>query len=288
MSPDVAFLADLDPDDPRTSSQQIANRLRAAILTRTLQPGDKLPSQNELASRYDVARETVKTALRILDRERLIVSRQGSGAYVRAQTERPVGLRPHVETAFEQPNVSIDFAGFSGETLTNTLAEALDKVRAGQLAPSSIQLRVLVTDTSRALAVPRRADADEEDLSVRKRSDRINRRSLDTLIDAVTELGDLGFVESASVQVRVHELSPTIKLYVLNSNEVFFGFYPVIEHSVTIGGESVPLFDVMGKDATLFHFSAEDDDTSDGPQFVEQSRAWFESIWTTVSREYES
>lgn len=286
MSPDAALLEDLDPDDPRTASQQIANRLRAAILTRRLQPGDKLPSQNELAGRYDVARETVKSALRILDRERLIISRQGSGAYVRAQTERPVGLRPHVEAAFEQPHVSIDFAGFSGETLANTLAEALDKVRAGRLTPSSIALRVLVTDTTRDLAVPRRVDADSEDSSIRRRSDRINRRSLDALIDGVTELGDLGFLESASAQVRVHELAPTMKLYILNSHEVFFGFYPIIEHTITVGGEAVPIYDVMGKDATLFHFSGNDDDTSDGPQFVEQSRLWFDSIWTTVSREY--
>src|SRR2546430_6505479 len=99
MSPDLDYLDDLDPDDPRTSSQQIATKLRAAILTRKLQPGDRLPSQNELAPRYGVARETVKSALRLLDRDRLIVTRQGSGAYVRAQTERPVGLRPHVEAA---------------------------------------------------------------------------------------------------------------------------------------------------------------------------------------------
>src|SRR5215207_4828154 len=107
-------LGDLDQDDPRPASQQIANLLRAAILTRKFTPGQKLPSQNDLADRYGVARETVKSALRILREERLIISRQGSGAYVRAQTERPVGLRPHVEAAFDRPHVSVDFAGFSG------------------------------------------------------------------------------------------------------------------------------------------------------------------------------
>ena len=43
--PDTAdYLDDLDPDDPRTESQQIANQLRAAILTRKLQPGLTLRS----------------------------------------------------------------------------------------------------------------------------------------------------------------------------------------------------------------------------------------------------
>jgi DNA-binding GntR family transcriptional regulator len=87
-----------------------AGVLRAAILTRRFQPGERLPSQNELAERYSVARETVKVALRILRDERLVVSRQGSGAFVRAQTDRPVGLRPHIEAAFEQQHVAIDFA----------------------------------------------------------------------------------------------------------------------------------------------------------------------------------
>ena len=119
----------LDPDDPRPASQQIANVLRAAIRTGKFAPGDRLPSQLELADRYGVARETVKSALRVLRDERLIITRQGSGAFVRAQTERPVGLRPHVEEAFNRSNVTVDFAGFSGETLHGALTEPLDKIR---------------------------------------------------------------------------------------------------------------------------------------------------------------
>src|SRR3954453_12530308 len=113
MAANLDYLTNLDPDDPRQASQQIANVLRAAILTRKLAPGDKLPSQPELAARYGVARETVKRALETLRSERLIVSRQGSGAFVRAQTQRPVELRPLIQAAFEQPHVTIDFAGFT-------------------------------------------------------------------------------------------------------------------------------------------------------------------------------
>src|SRR4051812_6033140 len=66
MSTDAEYLGELDLDDPRTPSQQIANQLRAAILTGKLKPGDKLPSQPDLATRYGVARETVKKALQVL------------------------------------------------------------------------------------------------------------------------------------------------------------------------------------------------------------------------------
>src|SRR5512142_2645863 len=104
------------------------------ILTGKLAPGGKLPSQPALSAHYGVARETVKRALEILRSERLIVSRQGSGVFVRAQTQRPVELRPYLEAAFEQEHVTIDFAGFLGETLRDAIAEVLDRVRAGQLA----------------------------------------------------------------------------------------------------------------------------------------------------------
>ena len=125
----------LDPDDPRPPYVQVANALRAAILTKTFSPGDRLPSRNDLAKKYNVAPMTVQNALRELREEGLIVSRQGSGVFVRERTERPVGLRPHIERAFERPHVTIDFAGFSGETLHGVMQEPLDKIRIGRLTP---------------------------------------------------------------------------------------------------------------------------------------------------------
>jgi Bacterial regulatory proteins, gntR family len=56
-------------------------------------PGEKLPSGNELAQRYGVARMTTQQAMHILRDEGLIVSRQGSGVFVRERTTRAVALR---------------------------------------------------------------------------------------------------------------------------------------------------------------------------------------------------
>jgi len=276
----------LDPDDPRPPYQQVADALRAAILTRKLKPGDKLPSQAELAARYNVARMTVQQALRVLRAEGLTVSRQGSGVYVRERTERPVGLRPHVEAVFERQHVSIDFAGFSGETLHGALQEPLDKIRAGQLRPRTIAIRILLPDLSVPVAIPSRAgDEPGDDPRVRKRSERIARRHVGAIIDSVQELADLGLVDSATAQARVFTGTPLFKLYILNCEEVFFGFYPVTEHTVSVGGEAVPIYDAMGKDAVLFHHAA-DDDTTTGKQYVEQARTWFDSMWDTIAREW--
>lgn len=266
---------------------QIANVLRAAIRTRKFQPGERLPSQHDLAERFDVARETVKTALRILRDERLIVTRQGSGAFVRAQTERPVGLRPHVEAAFDRPHVTIDFAGFSGETLHGVLTEPLDKIRAGRLTPESVTIRILLPDVTQPMALPCLAETRADDPAVRERAKRITRRHTEAILDAVRELADLGLVKEAKADVRVHRSAPTFKLYILNGEEVFFGFYPVVEHTVTIEGKEVGIFDPMGKDAILFHRAISDDETSDAPQYVEQARTWFDSMWSTIAREYQ-
>lgn len=288
MATDLGFLGDLDPDDPRQASQQIASKLRAAILTRKLSPGDKLPSQPDLAGRYGVARETIKRALDILRSERLIVSRQGSGAFVRAQTQRPVELRPHVEAAFERPNVTIDFAGFSGETLRDALAEVLDKVRAGGRTPDSIAIRIMLSDMSVPVALPAHAETHSDDPAIRERADRITRRAAGAILDQVRELGDLGLVQSVSAEVRTYTATALFKLYILNNEEVFFGFYPAIERTVTVKGNLLPIFDLMGKDVPLFHYAVTDDDASHGSQFVEASRSWFDSVWASVTREYEA
>jgi DNA-binding transcriptional regulator YhcF (GntR family) len=276
----------LDPDDPRPPYQQVANALRAAILTRKLAPGEKLPSGNELAQRYGVARMTIQQAMRLLRDEGLIVSRQGSGVFVRERTTRAIALRPHIERAFEQPKVTIDFAGFSGETLHGALQEPLDKIRTGQLVPESIDVRILVPDTSQPWAVPCRVADLGDEPAFRDRAELISRRHTDAIAEAVTELSDLGLVKTTSAQVRVHGAAPMFKLYIINQAEAFFGFYPIVEHPVTLHGDTVPMYDLMGKDATMFHYEQGDDPTSIGGQYVTQAQVWFDSMWATVSRDH--
>ena len=278
------ILMTLDPDDPRPPYQQVANALRAAILTRKFAPGDKLPSGSELAQRYGVARMTVQQAMRLLREEGLVVSRQGSGIYVRERITRAVALRPHVERAFEQPKVSIDFSGFSGETLHGVLQEPLDKIRVGQLVPESITIRILVPDTNLPWGVPCRVDDLADEPAFRERHRHIMQRHTEAITESVGELADLGLVRSATAQVRIYGTVPLFKLYILNGTEAFFGFYPISKHTVTLDGQPVPMYDLMGKDTTLFHYAIDDDSASTESQYVEQARAWFDATWNTIGR----
>jgi DNA-binding transcriptional regulator YhcF (GntR family) len=275
----------LDPDDPRPPYVQVAGALRAAILTKTLQPGDQLPSGSQLAKRYGVARMTIQQAIRVLRDEGLVVSRQGSGVFVRDRTARPVGLRPVVERAFQRPHVSIDFFGFTAETLLGVIQEPLDKIRAGASAPESISIRMLVPDTSQPIALPCRVDGLADDPEFRERSHAMTRRHMQAIADAVGELDELGLVGNGAVALRVHGLAPLFKLYILNRDELFFGLYPVMRRQLQLNDESHEIYDLMGKDATLFHHTTSDDDTSTGSQYVEQMQTWFDTIWTTISRE---
>ncbi|MGI9002026.1 MAG: GntR family transcriptional regulator [Pseudonocardia sp.] len=53
----------LDPDDPRPTYAQVADALRCEIEQGTLRPGAKLPTHQQLVSRYGVSVGRVKRAL---------------------------------------------------------------------------------------------------------------------------------------------------------------------------------------------------------------------------------
>ena len=277
----------LDPDDPRPPYIQVANVLRAAILTRRLEPGERLPSQTDLASRYGVARMTIQQALRLLREEKLIVSRQGSGVFVRERTARPVGLRPHIEAAFNQAEVQIDFSGYTAETLHTAIQEPLDKIRNGLLTPESIRLRLLLSDMTVPMAIPSRAGDDPgDDPRVRARMERTAQRYAGGISDSVAELAQMELVRLATVEVRVHSSAPLFKLYLINGTDLFFGFYPVREHDITISGEQIPVYDPMGKDTELFHHNSGDPD-SIGSLYLTEAARWFASIWSTIARPWQ-
>lgn len=275
----------LDPDDPRPPYLQVAGALREAILSKTLGPGDQLPSGTELAKRYGVARMTVQQAIRTLRDEGLVVSRQGSGVFVRQRTARPVGLRPMLERAFQRPHVSIDFFGFTAETLLGAVQEPLDKIRTrASPAPDSIAVRMLLPDTSHPIVLPSRVEDLADDPDFRTRSHVMTQRHVDAVTDGVLELHELGLINRGSVECRHHDLVPLFKAYILNREELFFGLYPIVQRTVTVDGEPHDIYDLMGKDATLFHHAASEDDSSSDSQYVEHVAAWFDTVWRTISR----
>ncbi|MFV5991382.1 GntR family transcriptional regulator [Streptomyces sp. NPDC056231] len=277
----------LDPDDDRPPYEQVASSLGAAIRTRKIAPGEKLPSHKELTEMYGFARATIQRALRELEDEGLVVSRKGSGVFVRNRTERPAGLRPYVEQAFASNAVTIDFAGFSSETLHGALQEPLDKIRVGRLTPSSITVRILVPDMSVPQAAPVRREDCGDDERLRTRMHDIMVGYARSIRDSMAELRHLGLVPETSVDVRVHSGTQFFKLYVINQEDAFFGYYPIKPNTVVAQGETIEIYDLVGKDTVLFHHSVNDSDSSSGAQQVQQARMWFDSVWETIARGFD-
>ena len=222
----------------------------------------------------------------------------GSGIFG-ARVEHPVGLRPHIERAFAEDAVTVDFAGFSGETLASALSEPLDKVRSGRLTPSTIRIRILVPDTAQPWTLPCRVEDLGDEPAFRDRAAGILDRSLATILDAVTELKDLDAVSEAVAEVRVHRVAPLFKLYLINGREAFYGFYPITEHLVKTPSGVHAMYDLMGKDSLLFHYSNDDrleahppggspvSEVSPSGQFVAGARTWFDSAWASIGRDYD-
>lgn len=62
----------------------VAHRLRLAIRAGDYAVGDRLPSQRDLATKFDVAQNTAREAIRILASEGLVVPQHGKGVFVSA------------------------------------------------------------------------------------------------------------------------------------------------------------------------------------------------------------
>jgi GntR family transcriptional repressor for pyruvate dehydrogenase complex len=73
-------------------ADQIFNDLRHQIALGTLPRGSKLPTERELAERYQVSGPTVREAIRGLTAMGLADVRHGSGAYVTAATESLIAM----------------------------------------------------------------------------------------------------------------------------------------------------------------------------------------------------
>ena len=73
----------IDPRSPTPLYDQIADRIRVAVASGELGPGDPLPSVRRLAASLRVNPATVVQAYRTLEAEGFVELRQGSGTYVR-------------------------------------------------------------------------------------------------------------------------------------------------------------------------------------------------------------
>jgi len=64
---------------------------------------------------------------------------------------------------------------------------------------------------------------------------------------SVEVLAELGLVEKATVEVKVYRATSLFKLYVINQRDVFFGFYPLREHTLAVEGEARTFYHITAR-----------------------------------------
>jgi DNA-binding FadR family transcriptional regulator len=79
----------------RNLVEMVSARLRENILSGSLKPGDKLPSENGLSEEHKVSRTVIREAIASLRSDGLVEARHGVGVFVLAPQPSPLqGLKP--------------------------------------------------------------------------------------------------------------------------------------------------------------------------------------------------
>ncbi|MFD0056964.1 FadR/GntR family transcriptional regulator [Streptomyces sp. NPDC127168] len=283
------------PQRPQTTHREVADELRARIRSGRLRPGQRMPTQAQLADEFGVERGVVRQALRVLQSERLLTNvSKGSPATVApdlhgAPTGPPappmpttVALAPRIAEAFAAPHVEIDALCLTSVSLTLALGESLRQIHAGRLKPAKVDVRVLLPSRDIDLAFPVPVSGGGAGDPVHERWLAMRNAQGQVLQHNLLSLRATHGID-VRVSFRALPFTPPVKLYLLNGEEALFAYYTLSRREQQIGHEQLEMYDAEGVRSTLFAFDQRGG-LRDGV-FVKQSRLWFDALWGTISSE---
>src|SRR5271170_7612634 len=125
-SKNLALLRPLDA--PRRLTAELVARLTADITSGKLKPGAQLPTEQEMIAATGVSRTVIREAVAALRADRLVITRQGVGAFVADQVRRPFRvefdenspLREVLNVMELRTGVEIEAAGLAAERAAPT------------------------------------------------------------------------------------------------------------------------------------------------------------------------
>lgn len=138
-------------------SEQLASQLKALMATRELNPGDRLPSERELAEKFGVSRAILREAIKSLEQQGLLSVQVGRGTFV---------------------------TSIAPKDLSDSLADSLDIMMRQKEMPPSLQYffevrQMLEIESARIAAM----NATEEDIARLEQSLGQMRQKIDTDIE---------------------------------------------------------------------------------------------------------
>lgn len=121
----------IDPLAGTPVFEQIVFQVKAAVARGELAPGDKLPSVRDLAKETAVNPNTVVRALEALERDRVIVRRQGSGCFVAPPSSDLTARarQKQLDDALDRVVTDAFHLGFTNREVKSALDEALKRVQ---------------------------------------------------------------------------------------------------------------------------------------------------------------
>ena len=125
----------LDPHSGVATYLQIVQQTKDALRLGTIDVGDQLPTVREVVADLAINPNTVAKAYRELEREGLVVARQGRGTFV-ASTLAPASLRHHDELreVLERWLEAAVRAGLDDESIRALISATLRETRARRVA----------------------------------------------------------------------------------------------------------------------------------------------------------
>ncbi len=125
----------LDPRSGVATYLQIVQQVKEALRLGTIDVGDQLPTVREVVADLAINPNTVAKAYRDLERDGLVVARQGRGTFV-SSTLAPASLRHHDElrAALELWLESAATAGLDEESIRALISATLRESLARRVA----------------------------------------------------------------------------------------------------------------------------------------------------------
>ncbi|WP_329252684.1 GntR family transcriptional regulator [Streptomyces sp. NBC_01478] len=270
------------------SPQEIADALRDRIRTGDLRAGDRLPTQADLAEEFGVERGAVRQALRLLQEAGLLTNvSKGSPPRIAEPSPVPgepqptmVALAPRLSEAFTKPNVRVDAACLTAESLMLAVGESVRLIHEGRARPASVDVRVLLPSREIALAFPVSVEDRGDDDPVHQRWLTMRNAQAQVLQHNLLALRATHGID-VHVTFRALPFTPPIKLYLLNEEEALLGYYVLDEREEEYQSETLEMYDALGSQSVLFSFLRQAGQRD--AAFVEESQKWFNALWETIT-----
>jgi GntR family transcriptional regulator len=125
----------LDPRSGVATYLQIVQQVKEALRLGTIDVGDQLPTVREVVADLAINPNTVAKAYRDLEREGLVVARQGRGTFI-ASTLAPASLRHHdqLRAQLERWLADAEAAGLDEESVRALISATLREKLARRVA----------------------------------------------------------------------------------------------------------------------------------------------------------